>query len=738
GATSQATITITVSGTNDGPVAQAGVNTAVEDGTVVTGQLTETDADASDTHSYALITNTSEGSATVNTDGSYFFDPGSDFQDLAVGETREVAFVYEVTDNNGATSQATITITVSGTNDGPVAQAGVNSAVEDGTVVTGQLTEADADTSDTHTYTLITNTAVGSATVNADGSYSFDPGSDFQDLAVGESRDVTFVFEVTDNHGATSQAAITLTVSGTNDGPVAVEDVGSLTEDEIRGFDVLANDVDADANDTLAIAAVELVGGFGDVSIVNNRIEYRPDQRYQELAPGETAPVSIRYTVGDSEGTSSIGELQVTVYGQRDAMILGVPEIHGIEDATHAWPITLDAVDIQGETVVELRVSGLPVGTLLSDSSHHHALITDSSAAIDVHQWNLAGLVISPPEHFSGVLDAKIELITSHSEAVDQTVDVQLHFSAVTDSAQLLVSDALGTQGSFIKLQVAANLLDTDGSETLALHVSRIPVGATLTDGVNRFVGGAKTSSADVTDWDWGKLGIIPSPGSASKFVLQIKAIATELETLQQSALTSDLSVTVAERIFISTETRDASPTDDRKGSFEDVGQEANRGTTADPTSGNNPTVVSFDMNPRQTARGESTEESDEGPADWRGLDEQSIDDLDFRIESELLSVRREQDGQWKELNAVDFENVSWEANLLQNQEAESAIESQSQVNQELVSTFDFQPSEESSQTAQKASFGMLWALMRSWSGIADMAGPQSVETARRGREQET
>ena len=69
-------------------------------------------------------------------------------------------------DNNGATSQNTVTITVSGTNDGPVAQSGVNTATEDGAVVTGQLGETDLDTSDTHTYTLITGPSEGSVVVN--------------------------------------------------------------------------------------------------------------------------------------------------------------------------------------------------------------------------------------------------------------------------------------------------------------------------------------------------------------------------------------------------------------------------------------------------------------------------------------------------------------------------------------------------------------------------------------------
>ena len=174
-------MTITVTGTNDTPVAQVDTNAAFEDGAVVNGTLANTDEDTIDTHTYSLFSNTTVGSATVLPNGNYSFDPGTDFQDLAQGETRDVTFTYEVEDNNGATSRADVTITVTGTNDIPMAQAATNTAIEDGAVVNGTLTNTDEDTIDTHTYSLINGTANGTALVQSNGDYSFDPGTDFQD-----------------------------------------------------------------------------------------------------------------------------------------------------------------------------------------------------------------------------------------------------------------------------------------------------------------------------------------------------------------------------------------------------------------------------------------------------------------------------------------------------------------------------------------------------------------------------
>ena len=168
---------------------------------MVNGTLAHTDADILDTHAYSLFSNTTEGSATVLPNGDYSFNPSADFQDLALGETRDVTFTYEVEDNNGAKSQADVTITVTGTNDDPVAQSAANTAVEDGAVVNGTLAHIDEDLLDTHTYSLITGTTAGTANVLSNGDYSFNPGSDFQDLAQGETRDVTFTVEVEDDNG---------------------------------------------------------------------------------------------------------------------------------------------------------------------------------------------------------------------------------------------------------------------------------------------------------------------------------------------------------------------------------------------------------------------------------------------------------------------------------------------------------------------------------------------------------
>ncbi|WP_197171301.1 VCBS domain-containing protein [Novipirellula aureliae] len=331
GATSQANVVITVTGTNDGPVAQAGTNTAIEDGAVINGTLSETDVDANDTHTYSLVTNTAEGSATVQSNGDYTFDPGADFQDLSLGETREVTFTYEVEDNNGATSQANVVITVTGTNDGPVAQTGVNTATEDGAVVNGTLSETDADTSDTHTYSLVTNTSEGSVTVQSNGDYTFDPGADFQDLSLGETRDVTFTYEVEDNNGATSQANVVITVTGTNDGPVAQAGTNTAIEDGAVVNGTLS-ETDVDANDTHTYSLVTNTAE-GSVTVQSNGdYTFDPGADFQDLSLGETREVTFTYEVEDNNGATSQANVVITVTGTNDGPVAQAGTNTAIED----------------------------------------------------------------------------------------------------------------------------------------------------------------------------------------------------------------------------------------------------------------------------------------------------------------------------------------------------------------------------------------------------------------------
>ena len=87
----------------------------------VSGQLIAADPDNDAILTYNLDTPTP--GLSINPDGSYTFDISHPaYASIREGETSQVIANWTVTDENGTSDSSTLTITVRGTNDPPVAQ----------------------------------------------------------------------------------------------------------------------------------------------------------------------------------------------------------------------------------------------------------------------------------------------------------------------------------------------------------------------------------------------------------------------------------------------------------------------------------------------------------------------------------------------------------------------------------------------------------------------------------------
>ncbi len=141
-------------------------------------------------------------------------------------------------------------------NHAPVAEVS-QGAVDEGDTYYGAVHATDVDAGDTLTYAL-KGTAPAGLKFNPNGTYEFNAiGDEFQSLAAGGTKEIKVTYVVTDSKGATAESTLTITVTGTNDGPVAINDVNAIKEDAdpIIG-NVLANDSDLDTNDTHSVQFV--------------------------------------------------------------------------------------------------------------------------------------------------------------------------------------------------------------------------------------------------------------------------------------------------------------------------------------------------------------------------------------------------------------------------------------------------------------------------------------------------
>jgi VCBS repeat-containing protein len=283
---------------------------------------------------------------TLNTDGSFIYDTNGAFETLDVGQTTDDSFTYSAKGSSGADSTATVTITITGVNDAPVATDDAVDTTEN-TVLNGNVPVATDIDGTIASYALGgTNVGEGSLLFNPDGSYSFDPGTDFDDLDLGASRDVAFTYTALDNNGLPSaEQTITITVTGTNDDPTISDtaDIGF-----IEAINATAQDLDAsgtinfddlDTNDVIDIStavttsavwsggpidpglATQLEAGFS-ASVTNSAAPGSTAWSYsvtdadlEFLATGETITLTFTITATDSNAATATDTVTITITG---------------------------------------------------------------------------------------------------------------------------------------------------------------------------------------------------------------------------------------------------------------------------------------------------------------------------------------------------------------------------------------------------------------------------------------
>jgi VCBS repeat-containing protein len=311
-------VVIHIGGLNDAPVAHSDAASTGENQILLFNVL----ANDSDIDNGAVLTLTNavapagQGTASV-VDNKVQFDPGGNFESLALGESANVVVSYNIVDEHGATGSSTLTVTVTGANDGPVANPDSAATGENGTIL---IDVGANDTDVDHGAILtVTGTSVPAGKGSAAGvgrQIQFNPGTDFDDLAVGETEVVVIGYTIADEHGASASSTLTITVTGTNDAPVARPDARTTSETSAVVVDVLANDSDADHDAVLVVTSASWPTGKGNVTIVENQVRFDPGTDFAHLGSGESEQVVIQYTIEDQFGVQASSTVTITVQGR--------------------------------------------------------------------------------------------------------------------------------------------------------------------------------------------------------------------------------------------------------------------------------------------------------------------------------------------------------------------------------------------------------------------------------------
>ena len=371
GATSAiATVTITVNPVNDAPVAVDDSYFSNEDipftASLNINDLLENDSDLDGdtlTVNMTPVSPPANGTVSLNANGTFTYTPNANFNGTD-------SFIYEVSDGNGGTAEATVNISVIPVNDAPVAVDDNFTTDEDTTlnVVTGGILDNDSDLDsniDTLVITELSSTSNGALTLNPDGTFEYVPDPDF----FGTD---SFTYQLEDPSGATSAVAtVTITVNPINDAPTTTPVVlSSIAEDSptrlITQAELLANAGDID-NDNLTASGLTITAGNG--TLVDNgdgTWTYTPSSN-------DNTDVSFTYNVTDgTDNVASTATLDITPVNDaptttNPVVLTSIAEDSGPRVITQA-ELLVNASDIEGDalTVNDLAIAA-GNGTLIDN-----------------------------------------------------------------------------------------------------------------------------------------------------------------------------------------------------------------------------------------------------------------------------------------------------------------------------------------------------------------------------------
>ncbi|TFY84033.1 hypothetical protein DYL59_31160, partial [Pseudomonas kairouanensis] len=224
---------------------------------------------------------------------------------------------------------------------------------------------------------------------------------------------------------------------------------------------------------------------------------------------------------------------------------------HGLEDtAIKVAPITAEFVDTDGSESHKVEISGLPEGTVITDGTTGHSIIsTGASALYDVSDWNLKTLSVTPFKDSTASFDLTVkatakELSTGVEEVT--TGKISIVVTAVNDAPVLGNGSTHAFGDTYIEGKpggyVAANLTITD-VDNATLQSAKVTLVNHLTDDVLI----ADVTNSNITVSYDKTTGILSLSGEATKAEYQavLRSVHFASESDDPSPVNRNLTITV-------------------------------------------------------------------------------------------------------------------------------------------------------------------------------------------------
>jgi len=362
--------------------------------TISAEQLLENDSDPeNDTLSIVSVSDGINGKVELDDNGdAIVFTPSSDFAEIGNGD-----FSYVISDDQGNTASALVSVTFKPNNQLPI-------AIDDGSFDMGNhdsltfkaedLLKNDSDPdNDPITLNSIKWSVHGNANIDANGNVVFTRGSDFQ--GSGE-----FEYEISDGKGGTDAAIVSVTG---NMPPIATDDgsfyMGNLDSITLSALELLGNDSDPNG-DPITLNSIKWSVYGNAVIDANGNIIFSRGHYFN--GSGE-----FEYEISDGKGGTDTAVVSVTgnmppiatddgsfYMGNLDSISLNVEDLLRNDSDPDNDPITLYSIKWSVHGNANLDANGDVVfirGSDFQGSGEFEYQISDGKGGTDTAVVSVTG-----------------------------------------------------------------------------------------------------------------------------------------------------------------------------------------------------------------------------------------------------------------------------------------------------------------------------------------------------------
>lgn len=397
-------IAIAVSDANESPtVLGISATTLVENAEAGTeiGSLSTEDPDASDTHTYALVSGDGDDDNALFAigNGALISDASLNFEERATYKVRIAA-----ADAGGLSFEQTVTVTVTDANDAPTDITADNlSVVENGAAgdVVGTLSATDEDAADSHTYALV-------AGEGSDDNASFElDGNQLKALAAFDfetKASYSIRVSTVDAGGASYEKSLAVTVD--NQPEPAIEDITGITFDDTPNGEsttssfTIVNSGDADievtnitAPDGFSVATTSLTVAVG--SSENVEVTF--------------SPTEVKTYSGQLVMTSNVGQTNIDVTGI-GTVVTGIDDDLIADSDVSVYPNPASSTLVIDLTDVAYLKPDVAIFTTSGVSKFQRQAVTDAKLKLDVAQYN-AGTYLVRIATRKGIVVKKLMIV---------------------------------------------------------------------------------------------------------------------------------------------------------------------------------------------------------------------------------------------------------------------------------------------------------------------------------------